>query len=289
MRRSGSAEVELSLLTLTPEAEQAFLSTAAAAADYMAEARERPYDPIYKPDPNELMAAPMLDGSGVAHLYDRLIDVGNVESVDPRARAMKDLKFYANIVQSPDGRYALFLRRYSPKKELTRSRKLALLFRHGTYDTVRDPLLLFDEDYDCVIWESTILMRSATTYHAIFNLYQELAGRAGQLVDAIVEFVSNPDELREAWAGTQMAAKAAAVAERPYLSALTIDDIKQTIQRHRLEIDVVTDSEGRERLRFEASRDRRWLLLKLLDDDYLASEMTSEMYETNSKTPRARR
>jgi hypothetical protein len=38
------------------------------------------------------------------------------------------------------------------------------------------------------------------------------------------------------------------------------------------------------KLLFEGSLARRWLILKLLDDDYLGSTMTHEKYEVNSKS-----
>ena len=41
---------------------------------------------------------------------------------------------------------------------------------------------------------------------------------------------------------------------------------------------------GQEKLLFEANPNRRWLILKLLDDDFLGSIMTHEKYEVNSKS-----
>ena len=41
---------------------------------------------------------------------------------------------------------------------------------------------------------------------------------------------------------------------------------------------------GEERLLFEGNPDKRWLILKLLDDDFLGSIMTNQKYEVNSKS-----
>lgn len=46
---------------------------------------------------------------------------------------------------------------------------------------------------------------------------------------------------------------------------------------------LVTD-DGQEKLLFENDREKRWLILKLLDDDYLGSVMTRQKYEVNSKS-----
>jgi hypothetical protein len=41
--------------------------------------------------------------------------------------------------------------------------------------------------------------------------------------------------------------------------------------------------DGRDHLKFDPDPSRRWILLKLLDDDYLNSNMTDNKYEANSK------
>lgn len=38
---------------------------------------------------------------------------------------------------------------------------------------------------------------------------------------------------------------------------------------------------------FDPAPDKRWLILKLLDDDYLESVMTELKYESNSKISRS--
>jgi len=42
---------------------------------------------------------------------------------------------------------------------------------------------------------------------------------------------------------------------------------------------------GKEHLVFYNDPARRWRILKLLDDDYVRSELTKIEYESNSKTP----
>jgi hypothetical protein len=47
-----------------------------------------------------------------------------------------------------------------------------------------------------------------------------------------------------------------------------------------------TEVEGKSQLVFDGTPQGRWKILKLLDDEFLASEMTSIKYEVNSKLPR---
>ena len=62
-----------------------------------------------------------------------------------------------------------------------------------------------------------------------------------------------------------------------------MQDMRRAIDEFHLDVQIVQDS-GQEKLLFEASLEKRWLILKLLDDDYLGSIMTHEKYEVNSKS-----
>jgi len=81
----------------------------------------------------------------------------------------------------------------------------------------------------------------------------------------------------------QMMSKLAQIASKPYLSRVTMQDIRRTIDAFHLDVQIVNET-GQEKLLFEANPNKRWLILKLLDDDYLGSIMTNEKYEVNSKS-----
>lgn len=63
-------------------------------------------------------------------------------------------------------------------------------------------------------------------------------------------------------------------------------DIRRAIAEHGLPVEVV-QNDGQEMLVFDPDPSRRWILLKLLDDDYLNSVMTHLKYEVNSKITRS--
>lgn len=60
--------------------------------------------------------------------------------------------------------------------------------------------------------------------------------------------------------------------------------MKQLIKNYNLGIPVEKDANGKERLVFQPDRENRWKLLKLLDDDFLKSDLTNTRYEANSKS-----
>lgn len=109
---------------------------------------------------------------------------------------------------------------------------------------------------------------------------------ADSAVDSIMERVplSNIDEFRAQCTGQmQMMAKLAQIVRKPYLPNITMQDIRRTIDEFALDVDIVNEN-GEDRLLFDASPRKRWLILKLLDDDYLGSIMTRQKYEVNSKS-----
>jgi hypothetical protein len=79
-----------------------------------------------------------------------------------------------------------------------------------------------------------------------------------------------------------MLSKLAQIAEKPYLSKITMTDIKRVITKFGIDVTIAKEA-GVEKLVFEGSPAKRWNILKLLDDDYLNSMMTRLKYASNSK------
>jgi hypothetical protein len=95
--------------------------------------------------------------------------------------------------------------------------------------------------------------------------------------------IANADAFKQACTSQRrFMTKLAMVASRPYFGRITMNDLRRTIREHQLEIEIVKE-EGRDHLKFDPDPSRRWILLKLLDDDYLNSNMTDNKYEANSK------
>ncbi len=81
-----------------------------------------------------------------------------------------------------------------------------------------------------------------------------------------------------------MMEKLSRIAKNPYLKSLTLADIQRTIREFKLDIEVVGKNQEAQ-LVFDPHPQKRWLILKLLDDDYLDSTLTRKRYEVNSKRP----
>jgi hypothetical protein len=183
----------------------------------------------------------------------------------------------------------VFFRHYSPKKELSQHAAFALLLRRGNYNRVREKIFLFDGAVDCFSWDGALFIKNITQFQRIFDYFEELQRTARATIQAVHRQVPihNLDDFEAACSGNSlMLTKLASIARKPYLSRVTFADVERTIQEFHLDIAVVREGD-RSQLVFDSSRGRRWLILKLLDDDFLGSVMTREKYEVNSKVQAA--
>jgi len=278
-------EVVIQRLNLRRDLAAEFL-TAAQAASPDENIVLRPYDPGYMPNWNELCYIDLAENDRIAELIRRLSQVQQAELFREQDEIVDYLRFYAIVVSPSARRHAVFLRTYSPKKELTRRAGFAALLNNGHYDKVDSKIFLFDQETDCFSWSGYLFIRSVSAFQRIFNYFEALRAKADETVTTVLAQipVSNADEFRAACTSQmQMMSKLAQIARKPYLNRVTLLDIRRTIDEFQLDVRVVEEN-GQQKLLFEANPNRRWLILKLLDDDFLGSVMTNQKYEVNSKS-----
>jgi hypothetical protein len=259
---------------------------AAQAANPNADVVLRPYDPGYTPDWNEVCYVDLAEYEAIAELIRQISQVQQADMFREQDEIVDHLRFYAIVISPNARRQAVFFRTYSPKKELTRRAGFAALLSHGHYDKVETKIFLFDNQVDCFSWGGYLFIHNVVAFQRIFNYFEEVRAKADETVTTILAQIpiSNADAFRAAGTGQmQMMSKLAQIARKPYLNRVTIQDIRRTIDEFRLDVRIVEEN-GQEKLLFEAAPNRRWLILKLLDDDFLGSIMTNQKYEVNSKS-----
>ena len=267
------------------------------AAEFLAAARDscsyrdgdfelRPYDPGYKPESREITYIELAGHAAIADQIRAFSQIQQAEIFSEDDEIVDYLRFYGIVISPSARRHAVFFRIYSPSKELTRRRGFAALFRGGQYDKLDTRIFLFDRQVDCFAWDGYLFIHNVTAFQRIFKYFEELRAKAGETVTAILAHIpiSNADQFRTACTGQiQMVSKLAQIARKPYLNTVTMEDIKRTIAAFRLDVQIVV-VDGQEQLLFEETPNKRWLILKLLDDAYLGSIMTNRLYEANSKS-----
>lgn len=247
------------------------------------------YEAGYKPADNELCYFPVDESNLVKKVVDSIIEcVSNFTAVElfkQKDEIIDNLRFYVVILRGSSGsgqpRYAVFLRTFSPKNELTRSGWKGIIKRGEYYNKVKEKIFMFDEESDCLIWRDNVYVKNVTQFERIFRYFealQETAEETIELVSARLP-IANRDEFENACrSNILMLAKLAQISKKPYLASVTMNDIRRTIKDFDLPIEIKNDQ-----LVFDPSRRTRWMILKLLDDDYLGSTMTRLKYRSASK------
>jgi hypothetical protein len=283
------ADVIMQRLNLRQDLAAEFLS-AAQGATPNADVIFRAYDPGYTPDWNDVCYIDLAQNARIAELIRQVSQVQQAELFREQDEIVDHLRFYAIVVSPSARRHAVFFRTYSPKKELTRRAGFAALLGHGHYNKVETKIFLFDRQIDCFSWGGYLFIHNVAAFQRIFDYFEELRAKADKTVTTILAQIpiSNADAFRAAGIGQmQMMSKLAQIASKPYLNQVRMRDIRRTIDEFGLDVQIVEEN-GQEKLLFEAQPNKRWLILKLLDDDFLGSIMTNQKYEVNSKSALAR-
>jgi len=265
-----------------------FRSVAQDACSYiLGSLRLRVYDPGYKPEFDELSYIDLANEATLSAQIQELTQVQQAAIFVEDDGVIDALRFYSIVVSPSARRHGVFLRSYSPKKELSRKSGFAAILGRGHYNKVETKIFLFDWKVDCFAWEGYLFIPNVNAFQRIFKYFEALRARAHETLDTILAQIpiSNSEDFRNACTGQiQMISKLAQIARKPYLPTVTIDDLRRTINEFELDVQII-EVDGEERLLFEGAPAKRWLILKLLDDNFLGSVMTTLKYEVNSKSP----
>ncbi|MBS1815395.1 MAG: DUF4868 domain-containing protein [Acidobacteria bacterium] len=172
-----------------------------------------------------------------------------------------------------------------PSMLLERSRYFAATFSRGAFDSIERTTFLFDTEVDCFTDGEFMFIKNTKNFESTFNYLGRLLACAEETVDCVLSAipVHNAEQFRAACVTqTRFMAKLASISTKPYIADLSFERLRAVIEDHGLDIQI-SIIDGVEGLVFDPSRERRWKLLKLLDDDFLNSNLTDARYEVNSK------
>lgn len=280
-------------LTLTDAVSEEFKSDAFQAFAVSDNVRCSDYEAGYKPDDDELCCL-RSDGSDLvkdvvantaeaAHNFNRVgLFIGDDETIE-------SLRFYVVVVESTtanDPPSALFFRSFRPTNELARSGWKALVQEGDYFNRINKKIFTFDSNVDCLVWQRYIFVKNITEFQRIFDYYEKLQAQARQTIAMVaprLPIQNLPEFTGACMNNPYMLSKLTEISKKPYLSTMTIEDIKLTIKEFGLDVPIMSVN-GKEMLVWETSPKKRWLILKLLDDDYLGSTMTKLRYASTSKT-----
>ncbi len=259
--------------------------TATAAAD----AELRAVHPGYTPGPAQWVYTPIPDGplTGLEPVvlttthrqYERGTEFGRRSLLALRVadRRGRDI---ARVYQG-----------FSPEKALEHSKRIMAFWNGEQFASLDAQPLVIDRSLRLFAFDGMAVMKSNSAYEALFGPLPDLRVQAAVTYSATLGKLQivGGDELQTACeSDINMMRKLLSIQQKMdqpgYPQALDMPSVLEFLARNP-HIDVPIDSSGDSpALVFQPQAQHRWALLKLLDDDYLRSDLTNINYEANSKT-----
>ncbi|GAC1356951.1 MAG: hypothetical protein NVS4B12_26510 [Ktedonobacteraceae bacterium] len=208
---------------------------------------------------------------------------------------INNLRFYVIVVKplSKPQDMIYFYRLYNRKQLLSQSRFFGAIFR-GTneYDLIEEPTLLFDDTIDCISCGDDLFILKKDNFHSIFRFLEEvekavniaLTSIQTQLTQGKIPIEGYDNFATDCRKNRVKMTMLNNIAKRAYLKYLTPAKIKLVIDRLGKDVvgdEFITTFEKEQKLLYDAKRP--WILLKLLNDSYLWSDMTLLGYDVNEK------
>ena len=195
-------------------------------------------------------------------------------------------------VRAADGSHvARLYQGFSPEKALGRRTGILAFWSGERFEGLTEEPLVIDRAFRVLVTGGLALMPAPSAYESLFGPPPGLREHAEQTFAATFGTLSitGAQELREACTSDptmmrKMLSIERKLAEPSFRAALTMPNLLFFLKSNP-KIGVAVDRSGPEpSLVFETDAQHRWALLKLLDDDFLHSELTSRSYEANSKS-----
>lgn len=219
-------------------------------------------------------------------------DVGNVLDFTLDGQVGASLRFYVLSVRLANPGWVHGIRVKSIRSlRPTRSRKLAAFWTGQLYDELAEDPLVFDDTFDALVVGPQVVVFGQRNFERGLGFLAAAQAEAEAVLRAATANlpIANLEELvGAARSDVNMLAKLRGIAEKmgrdsTYASHMTMANILAFQQQHpEIELDVQGGA-GAEELVFHREPARRWRILKLLDDDFLHSQLTNLDYEVNSK------
>jgi hypothetical protein len=191
------------------------------------------YDPANVPDKHEVEFHSPPSGSTPAAVVQALGTLQQLPVFDGKSSMINRLVFHVVAIQSTGQPPVYLFRKYSKRKELGRSKKIAALFSGGTFDRIRDPVFIFDDMVDCIALAGQMIVVRKDNYHSIFQFFEEALKQATQTLSHIQTAlpIDNAAQFESDCKGNALILmRLRGIADRNYFPSLTLPALEKKIK-----------------------------------------------------------
>lgn len=231
------------------------------------------------------------DHQGLAQQIEGLHNFRGLERFAADEKAfVQNLRFYAMAVTPPatsglqDPVY--YYRWYSHTLLLQESAHHAILWRRqeGVYETIDDPVLLFDRHIDCFSCGERMFVFQKFNFYTIFRFHDILRNNAQRALDMLetMDIIHSFQSFKtDCLKNKNKLVILSKIYHQPYFQNLTMTHLEQVIDDYGLPIDVELVG-GKPKLKYNARRP--WAILHLLDDSYGEGALSQLSYHIKGKS-----
>lgn len=210
----------------------------------------------------------------------------SVAMVDNLKTIVNRIWAYAVDVSTHDHR-CIWFRKYSQGKILRPDKLQAFIFHDGRLGSIEDQLLTIDGRVDAIVVDEDVLVLNKASFELIFDYIEQYLDQAREVSRKLQEcnIVDDPQRLLEFLECDIRKLKRIAAAADYVLSnemgSDYVEKVAEIRQQYGLNFDFDPESG-----RILVDRSSVWDIIKLLADDFLFSNLTSQSYEVQSKRRR---
>jgi hypothetical protein len=216
----------------------------------------------------------------------------DLQLFDPQQSYARRVQLSVTAMTTATDEVVSFYQILRPSLRLSRSRRFGAILRGAAFDELTEEVLLFDERVDVVVAQQVAFFENRNSFERVFGFLEEIRAQAAEAFAHVTKElrIEGLAELEAACTtDVNMMAKMASIKRKldsypEYEQAMTMPKLLEFLADHPEAAVEVQENAGESSLVFHNDPQRRWKILKLLDDDYLASSLTSLKYEANSKS-----
>jgi|GEM_PF-4748617 len=247
-------------------------------------------------EPHEVVVVPLEEVDSAAKTVIAMDNLENHGRLNLSKRESNSAKLFlidARFKLNDEERRVVFVRTGVRSEVVKQSRKTALIFSNGVYDVVDQDQLVLNDRWDVAVLDGFVIGANTTRLENAFGFTERIFAAAQIALDTHISEldIRGFDDLVAACQHHPgMARKAASIGRKMdtpvYKGAMTMDSLLEFLGKHstKMKIDTEPSESGTALIHDNDDASGRWAILKLLDDDYLTSELTSVFYEAPSKS-----
>jgi len=225
-------------------------------------------------------------------IVDESADLAGTPMFDPAKAKLSNLQLAA-MRAAASGSSAVFIQSLRASQIVAQSRRVGVIIRRGVIDLPpRGEILLFNRDVAAVVVNEVAFFRDRPAFQRLFGYLEELRQQADATFRSVTTDlrIDGFDQMAAAVTGSPaMLGKMASIQRKidqypQYRAALTMPKLLEFVVKHpECEVEIAGEGDAAQFV-FRNDPQHRFKILKLLDDDYLRSELTALEYEANSKS-----